>query len=91
MGHFYLNLIVLNNDAPMGSYSFVPPRDDIGCDTCKHRISGPSKGADYYVGVYAYNSRGYSTECGIPTPNFLSPKSAPEPPNLRSRFANKVV
>jgi hypothetical protein len=32
--------------------------------------------------VYAYNSHGYSAEPGVPTPQFLSPKTAPEPPRV---------
>ena len=30
--------------------------------------------------MYAFNSHGYSVEPGLPTPQFLSPKRAPDPP-----------
>ena len=69
-----------NNSGPTGSYSFVSPKDEIGCDPCTYQITGLSAGVDYYVRTYAYNSRGYSMDHGIPTPLFLSPKSAPDPP-----------
>ena len=69
-----------NNGGPTGSYSFVPPKDEFGCDPCTYQITGLSAGVDYFVRTYAYNSRGYSMDHGIPTPLFLSPKSAPDPP-----------
>lgn len=52
----------------------------LGCEPCAHQITGLDKGQDYYVRVYAYNSHGYSTDPGLPTPLFLSPKTTPDPP-----------
>ena len=72
--------------SPLGSYSFIPPQNGIGCDPCKHQIAGLIKGQDYFVRVYAYNSHGYSVEPGIPTPQQLSPKTTPDPP----RFVNVI-
>jgi hypothetical protein len=66
--------------APLGTHSFVPPRDEIGCDPCIYQINGLIKGVDYFVRVYAYNSRGYSLEPGVPSLMFLSPKTTPDPP-----------
>ncbi len=68
--------------SPLGSYSFTPPQNGAGCGPCKHQITGLTKGQEYYVRVYAYNSHGYSVEPGIPTPHRLSPKTTPDPPRF---------
>ena len=70
----------LVDESPVGSYSFVSPHS--GCDPCIHTINGLSKGQDYFVRVYAYNSHGYSEEPGLPEPQFLSPKTTPNPPEI---------
>ena len=69
-----------NNNSPVGSYSFLSPKDGVGCDPCIHQVSGLTKGQEYYVRVYAYNSKGYSLGPGLPTPRSLAPKTAPDPP-----------
>ena len=71
-----------NNSSPIGSYSFLSPKDGVGCDPCIYQVGGLTKGQDYFVRVYAYNSRGYSVDPGLPTPLSLAPKTAPEPPGF---------
>ncbi|KAL9189871.1 hypothetical protein ACHAXT_009546 [Thalassiosira profunda] len=68
--------------APLGSYSFVSPKDGVGCDPCIHQITGLVKGTPYFVRVYSYNAMGYSVEPGLPSPLMLSPKTTPEPPEV---------
>ncbi|KAL7537092.1 hypothetical protein ACHAXR_007581, partial [Thalassiosira sp. AJA248-18] len=68
----------------LGSYSFVSPKNGPGCEPCTHQVTGLVKGQHYFVRVYAYNSHGYSVEPGLPTPEFLSPKTAPDPPAVVS-------
>jgi copper chaperone CopZ len=70
-----------NNNSPIGSYSFIPPKNGVGCDPCMYQVAGLTKGQDYFVRVYAYNSRGYSIDPGLPTPLSLVPKTAPDPPS----------
>mmetsp|Transcript_13447 Transcript_13447/g.28957 ORF Transcript_13447/g.28957 Transcript_13447/m.28957 type:complete len:1421 (+) Transcript_13447:2-4264(+) len=62
---------------PIGSYTYIPSNN---CEPCSHQISALVQGQNYFVRVYSYNSRGYSFEPGIPTPSFLSPKTAADPP-----------
>ena len=71
-----------NGGSPLGSYSFIAPAD--GCDPCSHQVAGLDKGQNYFVRVYAYNSHGYSVEPGLPVPEFLSPKTTPDPPRVLS-------
>eukprot|EP00804_Cyclotella_cryptica_P021433 CCRYP_005783-RA/>CCRYP_005783-RA protein AED:0.00 eAED:0.00 QI:831/1/1/1/1/1/3/2372/6166 len=70
-----------NGGSPVGTHSFVSPKDEYGCDPCTYQIYGLTNGRDYFVRVYAYNSRGYSLDPGLPTPLFLSPKRSPDPPD----------
>ena len=49
---------------------------------CTHQINGLTKGREYFVRVFAYNSHGYSLEPGLPSPPFEIPKTSPEPPEI---------
>jgi len=73
-----------NNNSPIGSYSFLSPKNEIGCDPCMHQVAGLTKGQEYFVRVYTYNSLGYSIDPGFPIPRSLAPKTAPNPPNFVS-------
>jgi len=65
-----------------GSYSFVSPKNGPGCDPCIHQVTGLVKGQNYFIRVYAYNSQGYSVDPGLSNPQFLSPKTTPDPPGV---------
>ena len=70
-----------NNHSPIGSYSFLSPKNEAGCDPCMYQVAGLTKGKVYFVRVYAYNSLGYSIDPGLPKPRSLAPQTAPDPPN----------
>eukprot|EP00970_Alexandrium_tamarense_P002964 scaffold427_cov103-Alexandrium_tamarense.AAC.19 len=61
-----------------GSHSFIANDE---CDPCVYTINGLAKGQTYHVRVFSFNSYGYSQNPGLPTPPFLSPKTAPDPPS----------
>ena len=71
-----------NNNSPIGSYSFPSPKTEVGCDPCMYQVAGLTKGQEYFVRVYAYNSLGYSIHPGLPMPRSLAPQTAPDPPNF---------
>ena len=70
-----------NSNSPIGSYSFISPNDGVGCEPCMYQVAGLTKGQEYFVRVYAYNSRGYSIDAGLPSPRSLVPQTAPDPPS----------
>ncbi|GMH48108.1 hypothetical protein TL16_g00218 [Triparma laevis f. inornata] len=68
--------------SPLGSHTKIlsAPATDCIADSCYYVIGGLTKGTDYYVRVYAFNSYGYSATAGTPTPAFESPKTSADPP-----------
>jgi len=49
---------------------------------CTHQINGLTKGKEYFIRVFAYNSHGYSINPGLPSPPSEIPKTSPEPPEI---------